>query len=707
VSTEILENARTDSALAAVQYLAELYDRPTSAFLMTAGLPLLEDGRLPFDQIEAAADHVGLRVRVLTKALDRLEARDLPVILRTKDDGAVVLLDRSEDGRFLAHDPRQAMTGPVVLEELERIYAGEALAIEPDPSRDRLQHQDMAQAPKHWFWSELGRYRQSFIYIGIAAAIVNLLGFAMPLFMMNVYDRIIPNKASTSLWVLACGVLLAFGLDYVLRLGRAQVVDEVGRDLDARLSQKLFEKVLNIPLAAREGNTGAFAKRISDYESVREFFTSTTVVLIVDIAFVFVFFALILALGGLLVLVPLVGTAAIVVAGLSLQKQMIGAMQDAQADSSLQHSTLVESIAGIETLKATTGEGRMLMRWRRYVEMGSRTQERLRGLSSTAVNASALFQQGISIGLIIGGFYLFNAGKISMGAIIAMVMLAGRAMAPVGQFAYLLTRARQAMLSLSTLQKIMDAPDERRLSSHAMLRQIEQGRVEFKHVTFRYPEASADSLADVSLTIKPGERIGIIGRVASGKSTLGRLVCGLYPPTSGEIIIDDVDSSQFHPHEIRRQFRYVGQDADLFSGTIRDNLRIGSTDTPDAALFAAVEKSGADLFLTRDAMGYGRLVGERGSRLSGGQRTFLTLARALVGPSRLLFLDEPTGAMDTQTEGLFIQKLAQAIEPGQTLVVSTHRHAMLALVDRIIVVDQGRVIADGPKDQILGVLSAA
>jgi ATP-binding cassette subfamily C protein LapB len=707
LSTEILEDARTDAALAAIQYLAEMYDRPTSAFLMTAGLPLHEDGRLPFDQIEAAADHIGLRVKPLAKALDRFEARDLPAILRTANDGVVVLLEQAGDDQFLVHDPAQARTGPVALEALERLYAGEALAVEPDPSRDRLQHQALPEPKKHWFWSELGRYRQSFIYIGVAAGIVNLLAFAMPLFVMNVYDRIIPNKAATSLWVLSAGVLLAFSLDFVLRLARAQVVDDVGRDLDQRLSQKLFEKVMNIPLAAREGNTGAFAKRISDYENVREFFTSTTVVLIVDIAFVFVFFALILLLGGPLVLVPIVGTAAIMVAGISLQKSMVGAMQDAQADSSLQHSTLVESIAGLETLKATTGEGRMLMRWRRYVEMGSRTQERLRSLSSTSVNLASLFQQAISIGLIIGGFYMFNANKISMGAIIAMVMLAGRAMAPVGQFAYLMTRARQALLSLSTLQKIMDAPDERRMSGHAMLRQIDQGRVEFKHVTFRYPEASSDSLADLSLTITPGERIGIIGRVASGKSTLGRLICGLYGPTSGEIVIDDVDSSQFHPHEIRRCFRYVGQDADLFSGTIRDNLRIGSADVSDAALFAAVEKSGADHFLTRDAMGYGRLVGERGSRLSGGQRTFLTLARALVGPSRLLFLDEPTGAMDTQTEQLFIQKLSEALEPGQTLVVSTHRHAMLAVVDRLIVVDAGRIIADGPKDKILGVLSAA
>jgi ATP-binding cassette, subfamily C, bacterial LapB len=706
LSTEI-EEARADTALAAIQYLAEMYDRPTSAFLMTAGLPLHEDGRLPFDQIEAAADHIGLRVRALTKPLARFDVRDLPAILRTKDDGVALVLERAEGDLFLVHDPEQSKTGHVALEELERVYAGEAVAVEPDPSRDRLQHQDIAPAPKHWFWSELQRYRQSFIYVGLAAAVVNLLGFAMPLFMMNVYDRIIPNKATTSLWVLACGVLLAFGLDYVLRLARAQVVDDVGRDLDARLSQKLFEKVMNIPLAAREGNTGAFAKRIADYESVREFFTSTTVVLVVDIAFVFVFFALILVLGGLLVLVPVVGTAAIVVAGFSLQKQMIGAMHDAQADSSLQHSTLVESIAGLETLKATTGEGRMLMRWRRYVEMGSRTQERLRGLSSTAVNLSSLFQQAISIGLIIGGFYLFNANKISMGAIIAMVMLAGRAMAPVGQFAYLLTRARSAMLSLATLQKIMDAPDERRGGGHAMVRQIEQGKVEFKHVTFRYPEASADSLADLSVTIQPGERIGIIGRVASGKSTLGRLICGLYPPTSGEIIIDEVDSSQFHPHEIRRQFRYVGQDADLFSGTIRDNLRIGTTDAPDTTLFAAVEKSGADYFLTRDAAGYGRLVGERGSRMSGGQRAFLTLARALVGPSRLLYLDEPTGAMDTQAEQMFIQKLAQALEPKQTLVVSTHRHAMLAIVDRLIVVDQGRIIADGPRDKILGLMPTA
>jgi ATP-binding cassette subfamily C protein LapB len=396
-----------------------------------------------------------------------------------------------------------------------------------------------------------------------------------------------------------------------------------------------------------------------------------------------------------------------IASGASLQRQMARSLKDAQTDAGLQHATLVEAIAGIETLKAARAEGKMLARWRRYAEMSANTQEGLRRMQALAVNLASLSQQGISVGLVVGGFFLFDAGKISMGAIIAIVMVAGRALAPVGQLAFLLVRGRQALLSLETLDAMMAAPDERKLVARAIIPTIERGAIELQHLGFRYPNASFPSLADFSLRVRPGERIGVVGRVASGKSTLGRVMCGLYEPTDGVMLIDGVDSRQHHPHELRKAFRFVGQDADLFSGTVRDNLKLCAGEASDEALIAAVANSGADSFLARDAAGFDLPVGERGQRLSGGQRSFLSLARALVEPCRLLFLDEPSGAMDTQSESRLIERLGASLTADQTLIVSTHRHAMLALVDRLVVLDGGRIFADGPKDQVLAMMGAS
>ncbi|MGH6729411.1 MAG: ATP-binding cassette domain-containing protein, partial [Sphingomicrobium sp.] len=513
--------------------------------------------------------------------------------------------------------------------------------------------------------------------------------------------------AVPTLWVLAVGVFLALVFDFILRLARSQLIDEIGRRLDDKYSQKLFEKVMNLPMAERQGSTGAFAKRVSEYEGVRDFFASTSVVLVVDIAFLGIFLVLIAVIAGWLVFVPIVGIVAMLAVGMTLQRRMAQTSVDAQADSSLQHSVLVESISGIETLKSARAEGQMLGRWRRYTSMSAATQEKMRRLTSVAVNLASICQQAISVGLVVGGFYLFNNGDITMGAIIAIVMLAGRAMAPIGQFAFLITRARQSMTTLDSLQRMMEAPDERQVAARSIVPEIRAGHVELRSADFRYPGASVDSLSAINLSIQPGERIAIIGRVASGKSTLGRLLCGLYAPTGGEMLVDGLDSRQYHPHQLRDSFRFVGQDAELFSGSVRDNLMLGAAKADDQQMIEAVVRSGADIFLSRDAAGFDRPVGERGSLLSGGQRSLLVLARALVSPSKLLFLDEPTGAMDTQTELYFIERLKTAIAKDQTLVVSTHRHNMLSICDRLIVIDAGRIIADGPRDEVMGKLATA
>lgn len=690
-----------DELLACISVLAAQNERPSSPASIRAGLALNEAGLLPFHQAETALDQIGLRGEATARRLRGWQERDLPTILSV-GPGRSLILHAINGKACEIQMPGSADRIWVDREALEAVYAGQAVIVDPDPSRDREGERPWEKVRRnHWFWHEVWKVRKSFLYVMLAALVINLLAFALPLFTMNVYDRIIPNKSVTSLWVLAFGVVIAISVEFGLRLARTRLVDELGRALDARLSQRLFEKVLNLPMSEKKGSTGALARRVTDYEMVRDFFASTTVVLIVDIIFLFLFVALIAILAGWLALIPVVAIIVMATAGFLLQKSMGQAALDAQADSSLQQSALIESISGIETLKACRAEGRMLGRWQRYSAASAQTQEKLRNLTATAVNLAAFCQQATNIALVIGGFYLFSAGAISMGGIIAIVMLAGKSLAPVGQLAFLMTRGRQAFVTLASLQTLMEQGDEREKGSRSVVPVISQGQVELDHVGFSYPEAGKESLSDINLKIKPGERIGLIGRVASGKSTLGRLICGLYEPSEGSYRIDGLDSRQHHPHELRAALRFVGQDAELFSGTVRENLLLGARNLDEDRLLAAVAASGADGFIGRDAAGFDLHIGERGSRLSGGQRSFMVLARALVEPCKLLFLDEPTGAMDTQTERLFIDRLNKAITPDQTLIVSTHRNAMLAIVDRLIVIDKGRIIADGPRDQIL------
>jgi ATP-binding cassette subfamily C protein LapB len=697
-----------DPVLDCLTFLARRADRPSSPVLLRAGLALSATGTLPFHQVEPALEQVGMRGEpVVRHRISGWRLQQLPAIAELTEDRAIVLLEM-KGGDALIYAPGTAEPMWVPSSDLDSAFTGQAIAVEADPTREREGERPWDKARRtHWFWSEVWKVRREFWPILLAALIVNLLALAVPLFTMNVYDRVIPNKAVPTLWVLAIGVFLALGFDYTLRLARSQLVDEIGRRLDAKYSQKLFEKVMNLPMADRQGSTGAFAKRVSEYEGVRDFFASTSVVLLVDIAFMVIFLVLITVLAGPLVLVPIVGIVIMLTAGFILQKRMAQTSIDAQADSSLQHSVLVESISGIETLKSARAEGQMLGRWRRYASMSAATQEKMRRLTSVAVNMASESQQAISVGLVIGGFYLFNNGDITMGAIIAIVMLAGRAMSPIGQFAFLITRARQSMTTLDSLQRMMEAPDERQIAARTIVPEIRAGHLELKGASFRYPASSVDSLSDINLSVKPGERIAIIGRVASGKSTLGRVMCGLYAPTGGEMLVDSLDSRQYHPHQLRDSFRFVGQDAELFSGSVRDNLVLGAAKADDQQLIDAVVRSGADIFLSRDAAGFDRPVGERGSLLSGGQRSLLVLARALVSQSKLLVLDEPTGAMDTQTELYFIEKLKTALGKDQSLVVSTHRHNMLSICDRLIVIDAGKIIADGPRDEVMARLSEA
>ena len=659
------------------------------------------DGLIPFHQAGAALESAGLEFEKVSVRRLPLQGASYPALLRLKDDGPIVIHEVNEDqarvwrpGRFEA-----------VWEDLASIASAsplEFLTVWGDPEALRGQGAPWhAKARYHWFWGELRKERQALRPVLLASLIINLLSLAMPMFTMNVYDRVIPNQATSSLWVLAIGVVLAFSLEFALRTARTNVLDQVGRRLDLRLSQKIFGRLLATPLGATRGSTGALAARVSEYAIVRDFFASTTVVLIVDLAFLFLFVAVIALIAGWLALVPLASIMFMFAAGMILQRMVTDAARDAQADHGLQQTMLVETIAGSETLKSVAGESTMIGRWYGLAELGNRSQQRLRKISSIAVSLAASFQQFSTVGLVVGGYYLFTAGEITMGAIIAIVMLASRSMRPASQIALLLTRGKQAWQTLSSIEGMFDWEDERKYGSSASPLIRNDAELKLEDLTFAYPETSVPAISAANLTIKPGERIALIGRVASGKSTLGRILCGLYQPTEGAMLIGGIDSRQYHPQDMRRAFRYVGQDATLFTGSVKDNLTIGDRGVDDTRLAKAMWMSGADEFLARDAGGFDRQVGDQGRRLSGGQRAFLALARALVSPCQLLFLDEPTGAMDSQTEKLFVERLRTAISAEQTLILSTHRPALFSLCDRIVVLDHGKVVADGPKDIIL------
>lgn len=694
-------SAQGDELLACVAEIASIFERPFAERRIARGLALDDQGHLPFDQLEQALERIGLRCTMTNRPLKSWAPQDVPAILFL-DNGRPVLLKAVEGENCHVWLPGADAGIEIEQAQLERLHTGRSVVVRNDPAKEMMRERPWDAARQHhWFWSEVWKERDQVGYVVLASLLINMVAFALPLFTMNVYDRIIPNKAATSLWVMALGVLFAICVEYGLRLARTSLIDEVGRAIDARLSQRLLDKVLNLPLATQRGSTGALARRVTEYEQVRDFFASTTVVLITDILFLVLFVALIAVLGGWLAVIPVVAMAVMIAAGWTLQRKMSGAIVDARTDASLLQTTLFESIGSLETVKACRAEGRMLGKWRRYSASNAHTQEELRGLTAKAVNLATMCQQGTNVALVIGGFYLFNAGTISMGAIIAIVMLASRSLAPVGQLAFLMTRGRQAFITLDSLQRLMEQDDEREKGSAAIVPEIRQGRLQLEHVGFSYPEAKNASLAEISLSIEPGERIGIVGRVASGKSTLGRILCGLYDPTTGSYRIDGLDSRQHAPHDIRAQLRFVGQDAELFSGSVRENLLIGSDKAGDAEIAGVVALSGADSFIGREAGGFDFHIGERGSRLSGGQRSFLVLARALMDPARLLFLDEPTGAMDSHSEKLFVERMQAALDPQQTLVVATHRVAVLAMVDRLIVMDGGRIVADGPREEIL------
>jgi ATP-binding cassette subfamily C protein LapB len=703
---QIRESAQTgdDPLLRALEALTQLHGRPTSAQALAAGLPL-PDGLMTPPLAPRALERAGLSARLVRRPLAQIDELAMPCILFLKDRQCVILVGR-EPGRLQIVMPETGRgTTTVERAEIERRYDGHALFARPEIGYEQRDRPIAQERKGHWFWSTLLRQWPTYAEVMIAAVLINAFALASPLFVMNVYDRVVPNNAIHTLWVLAIGAFTVFAFDFLLKTLRGYFIDVAGRIADIRLASRIFEHVLGIRMAARPASAGAFANHLREFESLREFFTSATVTTLVDLPFVLFFIAIIWMLGGPVALVPLIALPVVIGIGLLMQIPLNRVVRRTFKEAAAKHGVLIEAINGLETIKSVGGESKLQSGWERFVGATAESGNRSRFLSAVTVNFAAFATQLVTIGVVVVGVYQISEGLMTVGALVACTIIAGRAMAPLGQVAGLLTRYHQAKMAYDTLNRVMALPLERSDAVRYLSRPQLTGGIEFKNVHLTYPGQKLPALSDVSFRIEPGERVALIGRIGSGKTTIEKLVLGLYEPEKGAVLIDGTDIRQLDPADLRRNIGCVPQDVFLLQGSVRENITLGATFADDAAVLRAAEIAGVDDFVNRHPMGYDMPVGERGELLSGGQRQAIAVARALLLDPPIIVLDEPTSAMDNGAENRFKARLADELA-DRTLLLVTHRASLLGLVDRLIVMDGGRVVADGPRDAVLKALAA-
>lgn len=705
-----------DTLLQSVSWICHHYRLGKSDAGLLAGLG---HGRLLTPSLALQAlENAGLTGGLMERGAHELPEQVMPIILLRKGFGGCILLARgvvenAEGKKECSYSiilPEVSEKPVEVLHsELKEYYAGYAILVKPLAKIDPSLQEDLTQPSGHWLFTTLWRYRSYYRSAAIAAVLINVLALASIFFTMNVYDRVIPNQAFVTLWSLAIGVTMAMIFEAVTRYIRAHLLDVAGKKADLVLGSMLFRQALSVRMEHKPASSGAFSNQIREFESVRDFIASATLATITDLPFVLLFVGVIFTIGGPLGWVPMLMIPLIIIVSILIQWPLARVMQENLQESSLKQGVLLESIEGMETLKATGGSSWMQRRWENFSALQSVSSMRSKGYSAMASGSVAFFQQFQTVMLIVIGVYLIDAGTLTMGALIATVMLSGRATAPLSQVVALAIRFQQAKAAMKSLNKLMEMPVDRDLSQEYLAAPEITGQVTFKEVRFSYPappmQPNPEVLKGISLEIKAGERVAILGRIGSGKSTLLRLIARLYQPVKGQIFADGLDVNQIDPADWRKAVGYVGQNARLFCGSLRENIMIGHQDATPRELLRVLKLTGLDQIAARHPAGINLPVGEGGEALSGGQRQLVSLARTLLASPSLLLMDEPTSAMDSQTEQQFIAQLHLAIQ-NQTMVVVTHRPSLLVLVNRIIVVEEGKVVMDGPKDVVLKALQA-
>jgi ATP-binding cassette subfamily C protein LapB len=537
----------------------------------------------------------------------------------------------------------------------------------------------------------------------LASFFVNMLALAMPIFTMNVYDRVVPNAAFETLWMLTVGVLIALLADLGLQIARGYFLDYAARRIDITLSAGILEKTLGMRLEHKPLSVGAYSANLRSFEFLRDFTTSATLTGLIDIPFALVFIAVIAWISPLMMLPIIAGIVLLLAITMVVRPRLERLTETSYAAGAQRNSTLIETLSGLETLKAMGAESVMQRQWEEATRFLASHNLRARNLNLQLSQSSSTIQRIVQLAVIVVGVYLIAAGQLSMGGLIASMMLSTRAVGPFAKLGSLLTQFQNAQVAMKSLNALFATPSEYQEEKAFISRDSFAGSYDFKNVSFKYPHADSDSLTQVSFKLAAGEHIAVLGRVGSGKSTIAKLALGLFQATGGEIRIDGVDLRQLDPREYRGSVGYVPQDVTLFTGTLRENIALARPGITDAQLIRAVERAGIADWVNRHPLGFDMPISERGDSVSGGQRKCISVARALVTEPTILIMDEPTGGTDQSTERLIIENL-KSFMTGRTLIVVTHRNALLSLADRILVVDAGKIVADGQRDAVVTAL---
>ncbi len=670
--------------------------------MLTAGLPLPKQ-RLSAELLPRAAARAGLQGRWLRRNLDKIPELALPALLLLRDGRSALLLGWEADGQARIM-PSETEGGEVRVsaETLAEDYSGRVFFAQPQHKFDFTRGELIPRASS-WFRDTLKRSRWLYIDAVAASLLINLIGLVTPLFVMNVYDRVVPNQAEATLWVLAIGIGGVFIFDLLLKTLRGLCLDLAGKKTDMIISATLFERIVGMAMKHRPARVGSFAQNIHEFQSLRDFLASLTLASVIDLPFTILILAVIAYLGGHLVWIPIIAFPLVALIGWALQKPLAETMERSMALAAERQSGLIESLAGLDAVKVNNAESERQYLWEQTIGTLGRFELKARMLSSLAMNATLLLQQLAGVVIIVLGVYQIIAGNLSMGGLIACYMLSSRALGPLAQVSGLLIRYQQARVTLDSVNQMMELPQERQADERPLKRQTLQGGIEFRQLDFHYPDQQQAALQGINLVIRPGEKVGIIGRSGSGKSSLAKLIVGLYQADAGSLLVDGIDVRQLDVSDVRYNIGYVPQDIQLFAGTLRDNLVSGARYVEDELVLQAAELAGVHEFARLHPNGYELQVGERGQNLSGGQRQNVALARALLLDPPILLLDEPTSAMDNTGEERLKQRLA-AISKNKTLLLVTHRASMLSLVERLVIVDRGRIIADGPKESVMEAL---
>ena len=697
---------RNDVLLDCLVELTRIHGRPMTHSALIAGLPVDKGGLTPSTFSRAAAK-AGFATKILKMPFEDLGQELLPAILLLNKNKACVLLSINKEkatASVLFSETGQG-TINMPLSKLKTMFTGHVIFSRPRFRLDQRTPEITEVAGRHWFWSAFLEQKSLYKDVMVAAFLINLFALAVPFFSMNVYDRVIPTHAEETLWMLVIGVILITGFDYVLKLVRSHFVDLAGSRIDVKLSGFIMQKVMGMRLEDKPASVGSFAQTLRSFEAIRDFVSSASVTALIDLPFAILFIIVIAWIAWPLIIFPLIAVVFVLLYTFKIQKEVHALTEQSQRTAALRNSVLIESLSALETLKTLGAENYIQTKWEMIAAQLAKvtSSTRLKSHSATGV-VGAMSAVCVAVNVLVG-VYLIHFKMLTMGGLIASGMLIGRIIAPLGQVVSLMMQYENAKLSLKTIEEQMKKPTERSQDISYVHREHIRGDIELRQVKFSYPNQENKALDGVSINVKQGEHVAIIGRTGSGKTTLMRLILGLYQPSEGAIRLDGIDLRQIDPADVRSHMGSVEQHTTLFFGSLRENITIAAPHVEDSQIIEAAEIGMLTDMVNQHPRGFDMTIGERGESLSGGQRQGVAIARAvLMSPSILLF-DEPTSAMDFTTETLFIKKMKSYTE-GKTLIVTTHRMSLLDLVDRLIVMDQGKIVADGPKAEVLKAISA-